>query len=142
MSNNLIKAMAVIFGIFIIIVIIMADTRHLGFIYALYDFPLGDKVGHFILFGILSFLINLSIKSKVSSVDGIPKSTHDETRSVIETSLLLALFVGLEEFSQRWFPSRTSDLLDLAASYLGISLFALLAWKLKTRRSPFKRPSR
>ena len=102
--------MTLIFGIFIIIVIILADTRHLGFIYGLYDFPFGDKVGHFILFGLLSLFINLSIKSH----DIVKTLLHlypnmKKPWTVIKTSLILALFVGVEEFSQRWFPSRTSD---------------------------------
>jgi VanZ family protein len=135
MTHKLIKVMTLIFGTFIIIVIILADTTHLGFIYRLYDFPFGDKVGHFILFGLLSLFINLSINCHVSSDDTNPVSKQKETRTVIKTSLIIALFVGLEEFSQRWFPTRTSDLLDLFASYLGISLFALFALRLKTRRS-------
>jgi hypothetical protein len=138
MTNKLIKVMTLIFGIFIVIVIILADTRHLGFIYRLYDFPFGDKVGHFILFGLLSLFINLSIKSRELANVTLSVSKREEALTVIKTSLILAFFVGLEEFSQRWFHSRTSDLLDLCASYLGISLFALFAWKLKVRRSLLK----
>jgi hypothetical protein len=54
---------------------------------------------------------------------------------VIKASLILAIFVGLEELSQRWFPARTSDLFDLLASYLGIASFAFLALKIKARQS-------
>jgi hypothetical protein len=43
----------------------------------------------------------------------------------------LALLIGLEEFSQKWFPTRNFDLLDLTASYLGVAFFAWLAVRLK-----------
>jgi len=127
------KRLAIFFGLFIFVIVVLADTRHLGFLYAVYDFPFGDKVGHFFLFGLLSLVINLSVLGSVS--EPLIQPQVDNKRKVVKASLILALFVGLEEFSQRWFPSRTSDLFDLSASYLGIAFFAFVALKIKTRRS-------
>ena len=123
------KWLAISFGLFIFVIVVLADTRHLGFLYAVYDFPFGDKVGHFFLFGLLSLVVNLSV---VGSASG-PKT--EIQRNIVKASLILALFVGLEEFSQRWFPARTSDLFDLSASYLCIAFFAFIAMKIKATRS-------
>ena len=90
----------------------------------LIDFPGADKAGHFILFGILSFLINKSALSVFPN--RIP------IRLVLIVSLLLAIIVGLEEWSQSLFPARTMSLTDLLASYTGVGIFALLAYRTKS----------
>ena len=123
------KWLAIFFGLFIIAIVILADTRHLGSLYTIYNFPFGDKVGHFFLFGLLSLVVNLSVLESESGLQ------PEFQRKAVKTSLILALFVGLEEFSQRWFPARTSDLFDLSASYLGIAFFAFIALKIKAKRS-------
>ena len=123
------KWLAISFGLFIIAIVILADTRHLGFLYVIYNFPFGDKVGHFFLFGLFSLVVNLSV---LGSASGLQPELQ---RKAVKTSLILALFVGLEEFSQRWFPARTSDFSDLSASYLGIAFFAFIAMKIKATRS-------
>jgi VanZ family protein len=121
------KRTAILYAILIVILVLAADTRHLGSLRQVYDFPGGDKVGHFVLFGILSLLMNLSV------LQGRPAAGM--TRSVILYSLLLAGLVGLEELSQQWIPSRTSSVLDLAASYAGIAFFAWLALRIRMRRA-------
>ena len=117
------KRWAIFFGLFIIAVIILADTNHMGFLGRVYDFPNGDKVGHFVLYGLLSLVVNLSVFEA--------RPTSDFKRLAVITSLILALLIGLEEYSQRFFPTRTSDWIDLTASYLGVALFAWLAVRLK-----------
>lgn len=119
------KPWAVFFGLFIVIIVILADTGHLGFLHAVYDFPLGDKAGHFLLYGLLSLVVDLSV------FEARPAS--DFRRGAVIVALILMLLIGLEEFSQRWFPARTFDLLDLAASYLGVVCFGWLAVRLKTK---------
>jgi VanZ family protein len=117
------KRWAVFFGLFILAVIILADTGHLGFLHAVYDVPLGDKAGHLILFGLLSFVVNLSVFEA--------RPNADFRRDAIIASSILALLMAFEEFSQLWFPTRKFDLLDLAAGYLGVALFTWLAIHLK-----------
>ena len=118
------KWLAILFGIFVILIIVLADAgtlpRYLG---PLYDFPNGDKVGHFFLFGILAFLIDLTI------FQALP----DRSRRllVVICGLILALAITVEEFSQQYFSSRTFDLIDLACSYLGVIFLSRLALKIK-----------
>src|SRR6266498_2596527 len=116
------KRVAILFASFIILIMVLADAgvlgHYLGFIY---DFPFGDKVGHFILYGILTLLINLTLF----------RSHPDQSRIrlAVKCGLTLALLIGLEEFSQQYFSSRTSDLVDLTFSYLGLVSFSWLAIK-------------
>jgi len=52
------KYISALFLVFVIAVIILVDSGNLPYsIRAIYDFPNGDKVGHFILFGLLNFFI-------------------------------------------------------------------------------------
>jgi VanZ family protein len=46
-------------------------------------------------------------------------------------ALILGLIIGIEEFSQQYFPSRTFDLIDLMFSYLGVGFFSWLALRIK-----------
>ena len=125
------KRVAILFSIFIILVIVLADTNHLPrFIHVIYDYPYGDKLGHFILFGLLNFFITQAFLRSLP--DRTPK------RLVLSIGLVLALLVGLEEFSQKFFPSRTFDLIDLLASYLGLITGGFAALKLKKRQSPLR----
>lgn len=112
-------------GIAIIGLIVAADTGHLGFLGVVYDFPYGDKVGHFLVFGLMTLLANLA------AFEWRPDSRPLEL--TLKTSGVLALLIGLEELSQRWLPSRTSSLLDLVASYLGVAVFAWLAFRIDLR---------
>jgi polysaccharide biosynthesis protein VpsQ len=119
------KRWAIFFGVFIGIIILLADTRHLGSIGMLYDVPFGDKIGHFVLFGLLSMTVNLAV------LEAYPGAKQGQL--ALRASLWLALPIGLEELSQRWFPSRTSSVFDLMASYLGVAFFAWLAVRLKSQ---------
>jgi VanZ family protein len=114
---------AIFFGVFVLIVIALADTGHLGNLGLVYAFPGGPWVGHFFLFGLLGFVVNWSVFQA--------RPAADRRRIALMTSALLAVFVALEEFSQRFLPTRHSDLLDFGFSSLGIATFALLAVHLK-----------
>jgi VanZ family protein len=91
----------------------------------LYDFPNGDKLGHFLLYGILSLLLNLAFLSRPSV---------NPARTIWTVSLVLSILIGLEEWSQSLFDSRTMDIVDLLASYAGVTVFALLAWWMRKRK--------
>jgi polysaccharide biosynthesis protein VpsQ len=120
------KRWAVLCGFTIIGIVVLADTGHLGFLGAVYEFPYGDKAGHFLLFGLLSALVDLAV------FEAWPK--QDPTRLALRASSVLAVLIGLEELSQRWFPARTSSIWDLAASYLGVAAFAWMAIAIQRRR--------
>ena len=116
------KYASALFFIFIIVVIILADNGSLlPSVRALYRFPNGDKAGHFILFGLLNFFLS---RAFISPPAGRPRG-----RVTVSIGLILALFTGLEEWSQQFFAARTFDLLDLVASYLGLLAGGWAAWK-------------
>lgn len=118
------KWAAILFTLLIIVIIVMADAgvlaQYLGFLYL---YPFGDKVGHFVLYGILAFLLDLALF----------RSHPDRSRRwvAVRYGLILALLIGLEEFSQQFFSNRTYDLVDLTFSYLGVFCFSVLAVKTK-----------
>ena len=116
------KIPAALFTILIIVIIVLADMGSLGFLGGLYNFPYGDKAGHFILFGILSFLIVLAVLRS--------RRHPDPIRATVVVTLVLTLFITVEEISQIFFPNRTFSLLDLSFSLAGTFLGAWLAWKL------------
>ena len=113
-----------LFALFIVAIVVVANLdkfpKPLKY---LYDFPGGDKVGHFSLFGILSFLLNRS------ALTLYPK--RNPVRLTLTVSLLLSIVIGLEEWSQSLFPARTMSATDLIASYAGVAVFAFLAYRIR-----------
>ena len=111
----------IFFVICALLIIILADSGNLPRpIKDLYDFPYGDKVGHFLLMGLLSFFLNRTALASFSS--------HKPASVILAVSLSLALFVSLEELSQQFLPTRTFSLTDLAVNYMGITFFAWVVW--------------
>lgn len=118
------KYISALFFVFIISIIVLADNGSIPpFIRSMYDFQNGDKLGHFILFGLLNFFLTRASLSALPS-----KSRGWVTLSV---GLTLALGVALEEGSQQFFSSRTFDLVDLLASFLGVMAGGWMAYKTK-----------
>jgi len=113
------KWLALLFTIFILLIIVLADLGRLGFLGVVNSIPYGDKAGHFILYGILTLLIDLSLFRSL-------RDLHAKV-IVVRVALILALLIGLEEYSQQFFASRTFSLLDLGFSYLGVALFSWVA---------------
>jgi polysaccharide biosynthesis protein VpsQ len=117
------KWLTILFALFIILIIVLADLGKLGILQIVNRIPLGDKAGHFILYGILTLLINLTLFRSAS--------LQSRKRIAVISGLILALLIGIEEFSQQNFSSRTFSLSDLTASYLGVMFFSWLAVKTK-----------
>lgn len=115
---------AILFTLFILLIIVMADAgvlaQYLGFLYL---YPFGDKVGHFVLYGVLAFLLDLGLFRSAPIQSWKPLAA--------KCGLILALLIGIEEFSQQFFSNRTFDLVDLAFSYLGVIFFSWLALQVK-----------
>jgi len=120
------KWLAFLFGLFILAIIVLADKGSLGILGVVNRIPFGDKAGHFILYGILTLLIDLTLIR--SRPDLSPNLI------VLRCALILALLIGLEEFSQQYFPKRTFDLVDLTFSYLGVIFFSWVALKMDYHR--------
>ncbi len=124
------KQISIFLVIFALLITVLANIGYLPLsIYRLYDFPYGDKIGHFLLMGLLSFsLSSTALASRASLANFRPASI------VLKVSLLLTFFVTLEEFSQKFFHRRTFSLLDLAFGYAGIAFFGWLVWFLQRKR--------
>ena len=118
------KYISALFLIFIIAVIVLADNGSLPHsIRAIYDFPNGDKLGHFILFGLLDFFIT---RAFLSSFPSKPRGWV-----TLSIGLVLAFFIALEEWSQQFFAARTFDLVDLLASCVGVIVGGWAAYKIR-----------
>jgi len=117
------KWIAFLFALFIITIIILADLGMLDILGMVNRIPFADKAGHFILYGILTLLIDLTLF----------RSHPEQNRYLlaVRCGLILAFLIGLEEFSQRYFINRTFDLVDLTFSYLGVAFFSWWAVKIK-----------
>jgi polysaccharide biosynthesis protein VpsQ len=126
------KWLTFVFILLLVVIVVAADRGKLpAFVGVLYNFPNGDKVGHFTLMGLLSLLVNLGMLS------GAGKRT---VRRALTASLVVAGLVTLEEISQKFFPSRNASWVDLAFSLAGIAVFGALAWFLVERKKSFSPP--
>lgn len=90
-----------------------------------YNIPFGDKIGHFCLMGVFSFLLNLALKAKAIKIGKIKFSLG---------SLVVLFVVVVEEFSQLWVRGRTFDAGDLLFDFAGIVLFGEVARTIARRR--------
>ncbi len=119
------KRITILFALFIVLIIVLADMGKLALLNIINQIPYADKVGHFFLYEILTLLVDLT------TIGSRPNSSPKLL--VIQCGLILALLIGLEEFSQRYFHSRHSDIVDLTFSYLGVTFFSWLALKINHR---------
>jgi VanZ family protein len=107
------------FVLFLVVLVTLADSGRGHWLFALAGtIPAGDKVGHFVLFGTLSFLVNLIGQAQTVRLAG---------RQVLKGSAVVLALVTMEEASQVFFRARTCDLVDLASDALGIWVFGRLA---------------
>ena len=117
------KWLAILFAFLLLVIIVLADMGALPrYLQLMKDLPYADKAGHFILYGILTLLVDLAFF----------RSRPNRSRELltVTSGLILALLIGLEEFSQQYFVDRTFSLMDLAASYLGVIFFSWLALRI------------
>jgi len=118
---KLIVASAIILFAFIVWIIYMANISADSLFFDLVKAtPYGDKVGHVLLYGFLTLAANLTFRIRTFVVYG--------WRFYIGT-VIVSLLVFLEELSQAFLPSRTFDLVDLAADMIGITVFTILSVK-------------
>lgn len=79
--------------------------------------PFGDKLGHLIFIGTLTFLLNYALDGQMLKIGRL---------KILMGCSIVAVGMTIEEFSQIWIPSRTFDLVDLSANYLGITIAGLV----------------
>lgn len=95
-------------------IVVLADVPETQYLFTfIRSLPLGDKIGHFCLMGMLSLLVNLALNAKTFCVWKL---------DYLLGSLIVAAVVTTEEFSQMFIGGRTFDLYDLIFDYAGILL--------------------
>lgn len=111
--------LALSFLTFIFWIIIQADLGHsIGFSKFVRHLPFGDKLGHFSLYGILAFLVNLALKNRRVAILGY---------QVLLGGLMVLIFAILEECTQMALSTRDFELWDIFCDLVGIILFSWLA---------------
>ena len=113
------------------LVIWCADHAETQFVFAwLQRLPLGDKLGHFLIFGGLAVTANYTLHQRTFLMGGRPYLTG---------SALAFCFAACEECSQLFIPGRTFDFGDLLADAVGIWLLGRLAAANRaTRANPLR----
>lgn len=117
---RLIISTTITFSMFIAWIIYLADTRqHCIFFDLVRRMPYGDKIGHAVLFGVLSLGATLALKLKGLNLG----------RGIVPYGALLIFTIALgEELSQYFIPGRTIDIADLTADLCGITICARMAY--------------
>ena len=95
-------------------IISLADIHGTNYFAFVEKVPLGDKIGHFLLMGMFSFLLNLALNVKTFRFIRF---------EYLSGSLIVFGLVTLEEISQIFISGRTFDLYDLIFDYAGIFIF-------------------
>ena len=111
--------LALSFLTFICWIIIQADLgQSIALSKLIRHLPYGDKMGHFLLYGILAFLVNLALKNRKLTIFG---------HQVLLGSFLVLVFALLEECTQMALSTRDFELWDMFCDLVGIVLFSWLA---------------
>jgi hypothetical protein len=109
----------------IVLIVFLADRQSTAFIFNwIREIPGGDKVGHFLLIGGLAFVVNYSLYCRT-----IVLRNH----RLMLGSVVVAVLVTSEEFSQLYIHSRTFDFVDLLCDWAGIWAFGKLALRATKR---------
>ncbi len=88
------------------------------------EVPNADKVGHFFLFGVFTFLLNMTLRLH---------SIRLGKAELLTGSLIVLVIAMIEEFSQIAIISRTFNWLDIMSNVLGIATFSFLIIALHRR---------
>ncbi len=79
--------------------------------------PYCDKVVHFSMMITMSFLLGHATRLRRVNILG---------QNLLFSSLLLAIGISIEEFSQAFIPARNFEIMDMVCNYAGIYLGSLL----------------
>ena len=105
----------------IALIIFLADHQSTTFVFHwLRAIPGGDKIGHFLLIGGFSFVVNYGLSCRTFRL---------LSRNFLLGSIIVAILITAEEFSQLFISTRTFDLVDLFFDLLGIWVFGKLAMR-------------
>ena len=110
-----IKILAAVYIFVLAGIVVLADVRETQYLFKpIKRIPYGDKIGHFLLMGFLSFAINLALNVKTIRLWRI---------NLLLGSLIVLAVVTLEEISQIFIRGRSFDYRDLIADSAGIFIF-------------------
>jgi len=113
------KILLVVYIFILAVIIFLADRRGTRYLLNFVgNIPYGDKLGHFLLMGGFSFLLNLVLNARTFRIWKF---------RYLLGSLIVLIVVTLEEISQMFVSGRTFDRGDLVFDYLGIFLLGELA---------------
>lgn len=114
-----IKILTAFYLLIIVGIIIAADIKSTSYLLGFVgNVPYGDKIGHFVLFGVLAFLADFSF--------GMRNFTFGRFGYLIG-SLIVLIGITVEEFTQIFMRGRTFSWVDLLCGYAGIFFFGELA---------------
>jgi polysaccharide biosynthesis protein VpsQ len=110
-------------GFFVWIVAIADKADGVPWWSFIHQIPLGDKLGHFGLVGVLSLLCNLAFTRWESA----------RPRLITRTTGVLLIVLSLEELSQGFIPHRHLDFFDWLADLAGLAVGQFGAMKIRKR---------
>jgi VanZ family protein len=119
------KGWAAVMALLVLGVILAADFGVLHIARRIHEVPFGDKLGHFMLFGILNLLVILAVRDSRPEIAG--------WRLAAVCSALLSGCAVIEELSQRCIGGRTFSYGDMLANIAGILFFGAMALGLIVR---------
>jgi hypothetical protein len=108
-----------LYFLLLLTIVLLADTGNLP-VELLSKIPHYDTAGHFILYGIASFLSHRAINRRMLVIFNFPLPLGP---------LIFSIVTIIEEMLQELLPNRTFSLTDMGASLLGIVLFYWLGEK-------------
>ncbi|MEM7735193.1 MAG: hypothetical protein AAF267_05325 [Deinococcota bacterium] len=109
----------VAYVIVLLMIVIFAGLGRLGGVLnAIHAVPLGDKLAHFLLVGLLAYVVSVRLHGRGVRLFGM---------RILYGGLLIFVIMTLEEISQHWLASRRFDLGDMLANTLGVIVFSYLA---------------
>ncbi|HEX8249461.1 MAG TPA: VanZ family protein [Pyrinomonadaceae bacterium] len=114
-----IKILAALYILVLAGIVVLADIKETQYLFRpLRRLPYGDKIGHFLLMGMFSLVVNLILKARTIRVWKL---------SYLLGSLIVLAIVTMEEFSQIFVRGRSFDVTDLVADWAGIIIFGEIA---------------
>lgn len=110
-----------LFFTFVVWLILSADLDHDNIVMTIgHSVPHGDKIGHFLIFGIGALLLNMALSFRQVKIS----FRHFHLGSIIVFS-----FAICEEFTQIFFDTRNFDFVDMLFDLIGIGVFSSISFR-------------
>ena len=124
-TNKILIFLLISFTSFLAVIIFLRNNNLANSFFAIFmTIPYYDKIGHFILMGILAFLAVISL---------VPLLPHSTSKSTLLVLMGVLSLIAVEEYSQIFVVSRTFSWADFACDFLGVSMFGSIGYSLVNR---------